>query len=292
METQIKLRHPLQFATATVTGGFKGGERTAVDPDFRMISLEEISQGASPSAELWVVMHGWNCSLDNFRQLATAIAKAKPRDRVLLLDWQQISLNGSFWNGGNYRVASWIIPVAEKIEYMLRRHWQVSDEDAHQKLHLVGHSLGSILSAELAARFNQGAKIIFALDPASEWHLRPFKGRKGYALDGRTSVRERPREFHTVARHSIAFVGRHSAAGNQKLAASAHQSFQLDFGSLSISQHVWVHEIFRRFIVPEISLTECCFNLCYPEIKLSLVKRKAYRFPRRVTCSLRQTRSI
>jgi hypothetical protein len=166
-------------------------------------------------------------------------------------------------NRGNYYAATWIRPIAEAAAGKLKN---ILGKDSGQNINLVGHSLGSILSAEIGAEYKKGngstINSIIALDPASETNLNvPGKGNLGgYDVDGRTSAYipgtkswlnpfgnpqtcennselcqniDAPQNFRDVAKFSIAFVGSKSLAGNQLLAASAHESYQMNFGDVA-----------------------------------------------------------
>jgi pimeloyl-ACP methyl ester carboxylesterase len=258
----------------------------------RNVNFKLISFGnqTSQTSKTWVVIHGWNDNSKDggdLQNLARTIANKNPNDRVLMLDWSEASNNNGEAgigdiNRGNYYAATWIRPIAEKAVEKLRE-LGISDSEASQGLNLVGHSLGSIMSAEIGAvykesqRKNQfiknedkiGVNSINALDPASEINTLMDLG--GYDVDGRspayiledrvvTDVDEngfplldlssgkvttkvikdrvmqpkenidKPSSFRDSARFSRAFVGENSLAGNQTLAATANESFQMYFG--------------------------------------------------------------
>jgi pimeloyl-ACP methyl ester carboxylesterase len=274
----------------------------------RAVQLKLVSpaKNTTEKSKTWIITHGWNdnseaADKDNkprdMNLLAQEIASKNPNDNVIMLDWSQASNNTSERaigpiDRGNYYAATWIRPVAEKVVERLRE-LGIDDAIASQKLNLVGHSLGSIMSAEIGSIYkdsqlqNQliqkedkiGVNSITALDPASEFNsndslLGLFGDLGGYDVDGRTPAYrkekklvpaplfprlpatmvdengmpmteieqplemlpkenvDRPKDFRAAARNSRAFVGAKSFAGNQSLAATAHESFQMDFGNV------------------------------------------------------------
>ena len=252
---------------------------TRIDPGTRCIFFREIANPSS-ARRTWLVTHGWlnNSQSKEIKELAEAVAKTNRNDRVLMLDWGEAAYNGGGRNlgtpqrsRGNYYAATWIRPVAEEAVNYLKRHYNIDDEQASSQLNLIGHSLGSLMSAEIGALYGQGVNALIALDPASEVDINaaiPFGilDLGGYDVDGRTpayslnsilKVRslnqdavDRPRCFSNlsstnaikvancnagrrIARFSRAFMGKTSFAGNQSLAATADESFQIDFGERS-----------------------------------------------------------
>ena len=234
-----------------------------------------------------MISHGWDdSSKGSLKALAQAVAKQNPNDRVLMIDWSEASNNkgddganplgiSEKLSRGNYYAATWIRPTAEVAFEYLKRKYQLDPSTAKSTLNMIGHSLGSLMSAEIGRLYKQsngiGINYLVALDPPSEFNVlegNPIGSLGGYDLDGRTpaykDVRkpsatvsvsillpplkltspfetrtlvpgnvDRPQPFDSVARFSRAFVGKTSFAGNQAFAATAHESFQMDFGDRS-----------------------------------------------------------
>ena len=211
-------------------------------------TLQEAStdlQEAWQPRQTWVVIHGWNSDPESVESIADSVNRARDgQDAVVMLDWGEAAKNGGVFNGGNYRAASWISSVADWAADELR-DWGISDTYAQTHLNLVGYSLGALLSSELASRFDGGVNTIFAIDPASEFNTVSDSG-YDYDNDGQT---ERPVRFDAVSRHSRAFVGSRSVAGNREVAGWAHESVEMDFGfNLFGNEHAWVPETFANFI--------------------------------------------
>gem|GEM_PF-6452732 len=262
-----------------IYGDGKREDRTRIDPGTRCIFFREIANPSS-ARRTWLVIHGWlnNSQSTEIKELAEAVAKTNRNDRVLMLDWGEAAYNGggnplgiAQLSRGNYYAATWIRPVAEEAVNYLKNHYKINDEQAGSQLNLIGHSLGSLMSAEIGALYDQGVNALIALDPASEIDINdaiPGFNLGGYDVDGRTpayslngilQIRslnqgavDRPRCFSNltstnaikiadcnagrrIARFSRAFVGKTSFAGNQSLAATADESFQIDFGERSDS---------------------------------------------------------
>jgi Ca2+-binding RTX toxin-like protein len=228
------------------------------------------------TGKIWGVIHGWNDGSDpngNLPKLAEALAKVRPNDRVFFLNWQQAANNGfidkndtnnidSSLRVGNYFAAKWIRPVAEFVV----KNLGIDAAQASQSLNLIGHSLGSLVSSEIGRLYkegftdatgkevkgnNIGVSTITALDPPSQSNLDilNFAG-VSYDLDGRNNQPDPPKGFDEVSNYSLAFVGTRSVAGNQKLAATASESFQMDFGGLSnpVDEHGQVVQTFTELL--------------------------------------------
>ncbi len=247
-----------------------------IKKDERNVSLKPVSQSSTQAKQTWIVIHGLNVDAsDNtknaadFSDLGKAVAEANPDDRVLLLDWEEAATGGkldlkeegigALLRLGNYTAAKWIRPVAEWVVEKLEKEFGVAAEYASKNLNLIGHSLGSLLSNEIARVWQEkqtaakqgidkdgkgiGVNTIFALDPPSHLNISGLSlGQPGfgYDVDGRTAVMDfispnsgsdqiyQP-NFKEVSRFSRAFVGRNSLSGNQKFAAQADESFQMSF---------------------------------------------------------------
>jgi pimeloyl-ACP methyl ester carboxylesterase/LysM repeat protein len=206
---------------------------------------EDLKKQWNSEKSVWVIVHGWEGSSKAFNDMAQAIKQSKPNDIILALDWSHAantpgeSLEG-LANGGNFNAATWISTVADWAFKTLDA-WGLKSKDAASKLNLIGHSLGTFVSQQIASRFGK-VNSIFALDPASEYNKIA-----GYDFDN-NGTRERPGRFDAVSNFSRAFVGKQSAAGNQQVTGWAHESIQIDFDSFSEKQHGWVHEIFTQII--------------------------------------------
>lgn len=177
------------------------------------------------AGEVWVVAHGWNPDLIPFLQIADLVKQAKPAAKVLLVDWMQASetqikrpINvGPF--SDNFKAVTWIGPIAELLSQTLTQNGITGSS-----LNFIGHSFGSFLSSTTANELGR-VSTITALDPASALNTLG-----GYDLDLRRTGRQQPVNFRTVSNYSRAYVGSRSLSGNQRLASSAHESFQIDFG--------------------------------------------------------------
>jgi tetratricopeptide (TPR) repeat protein len=280
------------YAFAETVGPNKNGKRSdgsAINAGTRCLFFKEVTVGnLKKSPKTWLVIHGWNndSESDNIKSLAQQIAERHKGDRVLILDWGEAAYNqgrvsiGNTSIRGNYYAATWIRPVAEVAVKELKHQYDMTDTEAKQNLYLIGHSLGSIMSAEIGSIFKQGVSNIFALDPASEINILGdlWSPLGGYDVDGRTPAYktselqklvsllttllkqnigippryinianiDRPKCFSQstqtavknsgcdgtkqVALFSRAFVGQKSVAGNQKLASTSNESYQIDFG--------------------------------------------------------------
>jgi pimeloyl-ACP methyl ester carboxylesterase len=252
---------------------FSGKLESGVDPMTRCIFFKDISINTSSSSkpkQTWLIIHGWlnNSNSNDIKGLANIVAQQKKGDRVLMLDWGEAAINkgenGSGDDGqksiGVYYAASWIRPIAEAAVEQLRNKYGITIQEAPIKLNIIGHSLGTLMAAEIGdvymglTKYELPIKSIIALDPPSELSTNGSLTYDlgGYDVDGRTPAYtykgktivwshrdlhpeaiDRPKRFDRVARFSRAFVGKKSLAGNQEFAGWAHESFQMDFGSIT-----------------------------------------------------------
>lgn len=253
-----------------VTGGSKEGkllEEVEERPCERYVGFDEVkSPGSQAIGQTWVIIHGWNSSSDyeedGIASLIEAVRqKANPNDRVLALDWREAAVNDDFnftdprrvSGRGNGKAATWIGPVAQFAVKALQEQYGIDSNAAKESLNLIGHSLGSFVSAEIGRIYRDGktldaqlvttpngetietpdgetkvvggVRTITALDPAARGLVR------AYDVDARTEEREAPANFSEVSQFSRAFVGKRSVAGSPMLADRAHEAFELDFGN-------------------------------------------------------------
>ena len=167
-------------------------------PDTRCNFLKAWNTPSTPQ-RTWLVIHGWNDATSSDTsdtvKLAKAIVEKHPDDRVLSLDWSEASnntgrtvLGQSLPYRGVYYAATWIRPVAEATVAVLREKYGINNLNAIDNLNIVGHSLGSLMSAEIGSLYNSGVNSITALDPASELSSLGdlYSQLGGYDVDGRT----------------------------------------------------------------------------------------------------------
>ncbi|MGB3637693.1 MAG: hypothetical protein WBA39_08965 [Rivularia sp. (in: cyanobacteria)] len=249
----------------TVTGGSVEGillnSEIENNPSIRNIGFREFNN-PTDAQQTWVIVHGWNDTPDGkFTDLAQEIAAAHSGDRVLLLDWREAAFNADGAYGidysalgkGNFRAASWINPVAEFAVEALNDYYGIDSLGASQSLNLIGHSLGSLVSAEIGRLYrdglavenetvvtgnNEGVRTITALDPPSSrnrddnpFEVDPIKD--VYDVDGRIEGIQAPQTYADTSVFSRAFVGEKSVAGNKQLALGADEAFEMNFGTES-----------------------------------------------------------
>lgn len=269
------------------------------DRQISLISIPPTVSSPTPSSEnnakTWVIIHGWNDNPDDssdidpqagntgdFTDIAEVLANANSNDTVLLLDWRQAAAGGkitqqdnnlnALFKLGNYTAAKWIRPVAEFTVQALES-FGIHAQNALTNLNLIGHSLGSLLSNEIARIYKDGwstpnlqgngigVNALIALDPPSQTNLSLFStfiSGIGYDIDGRTPEADfvdptlgiYVPKFSEVSNFSRSFVGSRSLAGNQLFAEQADESIQLDFGTrIDLGEeHIWVVQNFKNLI--------------------------------------------
>lgn len=179
--------------------------------------------GIEPNKETIVVIHGRGDSSEggNIKALSQTAANiyGGKNYQVLALDWQKPAEDK---DTPPYFAARNITPVAEWAKNTLSYLGIGS-----QQITLVGHSLGSYVSAEIGRLFGK-VKSLIALDPAYPAGT--------YDVNGNEPKNQKPKDFRDVANTSLAFVVSDeygilggSAAGDNDRAATAHNSFVIRF---------------------------------------------------------------
>ena len=196
------------------------------------------------AGEVYIVAHGWNPAFTDFLEIANIVKTAKPAARVLVVDWMQaaetkdkLPVGGT--NSPNYKAVTWIGAIAQRLSNELQQ------DITSSSINFIGHSFGTLLSSETARVLPGNVNTITALDPPSEGDT------GGYDLYPSIPERQGPADYSAVSNYSRAYVGSRSIAGNQGLAATAHESFQMDFGvgfRAPGSEHGWVVKTAGRLI--------------------------------------------
>ncbi|GEM_PF-6892193 len=253
-----------------ITGGSEEGvllnQEIENNKSIRRVGFREVNNPID-AQQTWVIVHGWNDTPDGrFTDLAREISitnkGSQPRgsaERILLLDWREAAYNNSEILGveygvpgeGNLRAATWITSVAEFALIALKNSYGIDSQVAAQSLNLIGHSLGSLVTAEMGRIYrdgmivdketivtanNQGARTITALEPPSARNRdrNPFTedpNQDIYDVDGRKKGIQAPEKFADVSVFSRAYVGEKSIAGNRGLTVTADEAFQMDFAT-------------------------------------------------------------
>ena len=265
-----------------------GVDRNVRKVGFDLISYDgndELRQSWNKSSKpVWIVSHGWNSNpnASNISGLTSAVKSAlsgadgiyeTPDDTgiVLAFDWSEAANTGKniYYPDpdelpDNGKAASWIKSVAEYAAKQLK-DWGLNDGS---QINLIGHSLGSILSAEIASYFGKVNSII-ALEPPSDNNLPGDQGQdpSKYDIafdneDSANSGRQAPKRFTDVSTFSRAFVGSRSIAADATYAATAQESILMDFGQRvdTGQEHGWVIDTFANLITTN-SLANNLFSL-------------------------------
>jgi pimeloyl-ACP methyl ester carboxylesterase len=207
------------------------------------------------SRDVWIITHGFADRFDgDFQSIATSIVGYKPEDIVIGVDWEDIAIGSTPAVCLDVcKAATWIKPISEAIFARLQ-DWGFEDAS---KLHIIGHSLGSILATELSLRFitKNDTKVatIIALDPPSEFTTVTYFQKDPVYLTQLTPKVLRASSFSNVSQFSISIVGHNSIAGNQEFAKTAHFSYLMKFNKLMEFRngHTWIVEAFAEMIKNE-----------------------------------------
>ena len=129
----------------------------------RHVTFERIhSPGYIENKPTWLVIHGWRGEAGGFKDLGGAIEEydgywGGGDYQVLTVDWDAARTG----LGGLNAASTWIETVANSVTNTLQG-WGISKSN----INLVGHSLGSYVSYEIAERF-VGINKLVALNPAT-----------------------------------------------------------------------------------------------------------------------------
>lgn len=180
----------------------------------------------APEQPTWIVIHGWNSSATtaNIRYLAQAIARWS-ESQVLILDWST-AVNVPWHQLGT--ATKWVPLVAEWVaQQLLEKGFSTSH------LNLIGHSFGSYVASEIAARLPGGVNQLIALDPAAK-------------VPG---LYCQPLDFRQHSRFAWAFYG--SLAGSAKQVSMADAAFSLSTGKPELNffkSHARVVKLFAALL--------------------------------------------
>ncbi len=189
-----------------------------------------------------IISHGlWSSPTDWVEEIAS-VYKSQGY-QVLLVDWSDIT---SFWS----KKAAWKVPnnideVAEKLKEKI--------EEAgikKEKITLIGHSYGSLLSSVLSSKLGYSYEVI-GLDPAAsligtEYNINKNKNFPGFDK--------------SKSRNTKCFVGTSSAFGSSTKIEKCDEQIYVDFSNVELSYKVWkpvtsilsehsdVHKIYRDIL--------------------------------------------
>ena len=246
---------------AIVKGG-KPGNQNASETE---IALLEVKEPVGDLGQTWVVIHGNGASPDgeNIAPLINEIvATADESDRVIALDWSEAAgLTGGAVGvgGGNGVSATWIGPTAEETVKLLESEFGIDPNSASGQLNIVGHSLGSFMSAEIGRLYELGenrlgqevttangigVRTITALDPANPANVPAG----GYDVDGRVNGRQKPDKFLEVSQFARSFVGFESTAGSPQFADTADEAYEINFIGNQNDKHGRVIRAFTNLL--------------------------------------------
>lgn len=246
-----------------VDGMYANRRKTYNSNTYGSVYMNKIGSGTPlyNGEDIWIVSHGYrDNSGGSFTEIANDIKNQFPSATVLTLNWSNIAC-GSALNSVDgidlCRTANWIRPIAERIVEKLKRYG-VTDP---QKINLVGHSLGSLLSAEISRVWKEQSgnyvSRMTLLDPPSE------------AICGVYNVKNFPNSlgridrFANYAVYAISFVGNWSSAGNDNLNKTADYSYWMEFdqGFTDTGEsHQWVVQTWRR--MNSMNKINSCFDGC------------------------------
>jgi pimeloyl-ACP methyl ester carboxylesterase len=165
---------------------------------------------------VWVVTHGRGDNTDGWvKDIGNQIHNSYPNDVVLLLDWRN---GASDTSNPPYNSGKFAGPIAKAAKQRLN-DWGFSNQD---KLNIIGHSLGSLLSAKLSEEMGR-AKTLTLLSPPGNLGI-------GY-YD--VNPNEKLSSFQGKAQFSRAIVMSGEGADDQTLAKTADEKILVDSPGIS-----------------------------------------------------------
>ena len=219
----------------------------------KMTKMPGTNSALSRGEDIWIVTHGYrDNSGGSFWEIGNDIKAQFPDATVLTLDWSNIAYGGDLKTNERIdlcRTANWIRPLAERVVEKLKRYG-VTDP---KKVNLVGHSLGTLVSAEISRIMmeNSGQYVsrMILLDPPSETLCNALGVFGIYNTRSYPSSLSRIDRFANFAERAVSFVGMRSFAGNQGLNLTADYSYWIEFDQDNIDtgeSHAWVVQAWRK----------------------------------------------
>jgi pimeloyl-ACP methyl ester carboxylesterase len=224
---------------------------------------------------VWIVTHGFSdCYDHDFLKISDGLQKEYPEDLVFGLDWSTIA-NGLSPAESNdvCRAATWIRPIAKELFVQLEA-FGVSDPS---KLCFVGHSLGTLLLAELARiymeKYSEPCAKIIALDPPSESAMASYVAKQNvsgalerakhllmdqnnqtipYLVQLEPQIK-RVESFKLFFKDSLSLLGNNSIAGSPFLARTCSKTILVKFNTfLELRKgHSWLVTLLaQRGLIP------------------------------------------
>jgi hypothetical protein len=205
--------------------------------------------------QVWIVVHGFRDSFEQdgmFNSICKSIVKKYPDDLVIGVCWKDLAIGASVIKSLDvHRAATWTGPISKGVFKKLQL-WGV---DNGSNLHLIGHSLGSILVTEIARECLEKTQTkveeLIAIEVPSET-LAPLY-RNGESDRYITQLNPRTTRIDSlqlVSVKSLSVVAFGSIATNIDFARTANQIELVTFKHpLSfIKGHHWVVEYFANNI--------------------------------------------
>jgi len=216
-----------RYGNAYMDVSWAEGKSAIKNKEAQPIYIESIDNQPITDKPTWLVTHGNANDARDMDKLANAIKSNDPNSQVLTLDWSSAAKNDGFAEGLS-KSTPWIQPVAQAARNLL-----TDLGISNQNLNLVGHSLGTYVSWEIAKSTPGGVNNIIALDPATQ-----IPG--GYETSNIN--------FADFSNWSWGFYG--SNYGSDRKAATADEYFSMSFepDSSTSAKHGFVHEAFADML--------------------------------------------
>jgi Peptidase family M23 len=178
---------------------------------------------------IWIVSHGMNNTHNDLNIISEALMQIYPNDTIIALDWRGSQVP---WTGAGIspnETDQWIRITAKWAMKKLTR-WGVNNTS---KINTIGHSMGSIMSAEITKQFNQYGETnnMILLDPPSyfktntQFDVDDNDGWKDDSIYGDNNGYSKAKSRISKAFTGLGIDYANNMCGNLKLAKTAKETY-------------------------------------------------------------------
>ena len=193
--------------------GIRNGNKKEIN--FDILLRGNTDSKKSNGKPLYIFIHGWKNTPDNWAEMMSRDVSFKnTENQVLLINWGNIVSKKNDGGLSPDVSSTWIESVAEETAEALKK-WDVDPN----KTTIIGHSLGALLSKELAAKLEkQGGNVnLITLDPAA------YIGTLNYKINIKGD------EFEGFKHKGACLVADASLSGSETLMKTCREGYLIDY---------------------------------------------------------------